>query len=124
MLGYLEVLVVASLAIFFSSFTTPYLSGVFTFGLFLIGRVSETLGTMLASLENDWLRVPLKGLFTLVPDLHVFAISGSQVDAAHVSVHGAFVTWAYVGTSSLYALAWLATLLVLASVIFQRRDFV
>jgi len=39
-----EQFIVAAIAVLFSSFSTPFLSGFFTAGLFLIGRVSHELG--------------------------------------------------------------------------------
>jgi hypothetical protein len=39
-------------------------------------------------------------------------------------VHGDFVSWTYVGTAAGYGLLWIAGLLLLACLIFQRRDFV
>ena len=42
-LGWLEVMLVAAIAIFFSSFSTPFLSGIFTFAIFFIGRSSKEL---------------------------------------------------------------------------------
>ena len=37
-----------------------------------------------------------KGALVIVPDLHVFSISGGDVDGQHVSVNGGFVDWGYV----------------------------
>jgi ABC-type transport system involved in multi-copper enzyme maturation permease subunit len=41
-----------------------------------------------------------------------------------VSVHTEFVSWGYVMSSSLYAMVYIAILLLLAIAIFSRRDFV
>ena len=43
LLGWMEVMVVAAIAIFFSSFSTPFLSGAFTLGLFIVGRSWDDL---------------------------------------------------------------------------------
>lgn len=59
-----------------------------------------------------------------MPDLHLFAVSGRTLDDAHVSVHGEFVSWAYVGLAGLHGLGWIVGLLALAAVLFHRRDFV
>ena len=47
-----------------------------------------------------------------------------DVDGQHVSVHGHFVGWDYVGTAAGYGLLYILALLVLAMVIFSRRNFV
>lgn len=123
-LAWLEVMLVAAVAIFFSSFSTPYLSGIFSFALFAIGRSYAELSYA----AEKWKEPVLQGVATvalwLVPDLHLFVISGGEVEGQHVSVNGAFVSWSYVGTSALYALMVITALLLLAMAIFSRRDFV
>jgi ABC-type transport system involved in multi-copper enzyme maturation permease subunit len=123
LLGYLEVLVVAAIAIFFSSFSTPYLSGIFTFALFFLGRISEEIRLAAEGAQDAWIRAIAGGALRIVPDLHVFAASGGEIDGRHASVHGDFVGWGYVGVAGLYAAGWIAILLLLAALIFRRRDF-
>jgi hypothetical protein len=50
-------------------------------------------------------------------------VSGHVVAGKHVSVHGDFVTWGYVGTTSAYGLLYVGVMLLLAMVIFSRRNF-
>jgi len=122
-LGWLEVMLVAAIAIFFSSFSTPFLSGIFTFAIFFIGRSSKELEYAANKAKDPVLRVIGKGALYVIPDLHLFAVSGGEVDGKAVSVHATFVPWAYVGHAALYAFAVAAVLLVLAIVVFSRRDF-
>lgn len=121
-LAWLEVLVVAAIAIFFSSFSTPFLSGIFALGVWAIGRVTPDLERA-AEAGAPALRWTAKLAALIVPDLHLFAVSGREVGGAHVSVHGEFVSWAYVGLAALHGLGWIAGLLALAAVLFHRRDF-
>jgi len=123
-LAWFEVLTVAAIAVFFSSFSTPFLSGIFALGLFVLGRVTPDMQTAIASAEAPWMRTTLRGALQIVPDLHLYAISGRTLDGHHVSVHHDFVSWGYVGTAAAYGILWIAGLLILASLIFQRRDFV
>jgi Cu-processing system permease protein len=124
LLSYFEVLVVAAIAVFFSSFSTPFLSGVFTFVLFFLGRVTPEMRAALESTESSVTTTLLRGALRAVPDLHLFAISGRTVEGQHVSVNGEFVSWGYVATTVGYGVAVIAALLVLSALIFQRRDFV
>lgn len=124
LLAYFEVLVVAALAVFFSSFSSPYLSGIFTFGIFLVGRVSPEARRAADAAKDAWISTLAQTVLRLVPDLDLFAISGGELEGAHVSVHGDFVSWAYVGHAALYAGSVIAILLTLAAVIFRGRDFV
>jgi ABC-type transport system involved in multi-copper enzyme maturation permease subunit len=123
-LAWMEVLTVAAIAVFFSSFSTPFLSGIFALGLFVIGRVTPDMKAALGSEEaSATIKGVLSVVLEVVPDLHLFAISGRTLDGQHVTVHGDFVSWGYVATASGYGLLWIAGLLALAMVIFQRRDF-
>jgi ABC-type transport system involved in multi-copper enzyme maturation permease subunit len=122
-LGWGEVLTVAAIAIFFSSFSTPFLSGIFTFGLFFIGRSYAELAYAAEKAKEPVLKAIAEVALWLVPDLHIFSISGGEVAGNHVSVHGDFVTWGYVAAAGGYAAAVIGVLLILAMLIFQRRDF-
>jgi ABC-type transport system involved in multi-copper enzyme maturation permease subunit len=123
LLGWLEVLIVAAIAIFFSSFSTPFLSGLFTLALFIAGRSWKELEYAANKARSSVLRVIGEGALYIVPDLHLYTISGGDVDGQHVSVHADFVSWAYVGHAALYAGAVVFVLILLAIVVFQRRDF-
>ena len=123
LLGYLEVLTVAAIAVFFSAFSSPYLSGVFTFGLFVMGRLTPEMRAAVEQSKIGWVQDVCRAALRLVPDLHLFSVSGSTVDGAYVSVHGDFVSWGYVGIATGYSALYVTALLVLAMVIFARRDF-
>ncbi len=122
-LAWFEVLTVAAIAVFFSSFSTPFLSGIFALGLFVLGRVTPDMRDALQTAESPWMRTTLRGALEIVPDLHLYAVSGRTLDGHHVSVHHDFVSWGYVSTAAAYGILWIAALLILASLIFQRRDF-
>jgi len=121
-LSWFEVMLVAAIAIFFSSFSTPFLSGIFALALWVIGRVTPDIeaATRASSPVIQW---TTKITLYIIPDLHLFSVSGSSVDGVSVSVHGDFVSWGYVGLSALHGLGWIAGLLALAAVLFHRRDF-
>lgn len=121
-LAYAEVLVVAAVAIFFSAMSSPFLSGMFTFLVFFLGRITPEIRIFIDTADSPTIRAALRGALYLVPDLHLFSVSGSTVDGGYVSVHDSFVTWGYVGTSVGYGLLYVTTLLVFAALIFSRRD--
>jgi ABC-type transport system involved in multi-copper enzyme maturation permease subunit len=123
LLGWMEVLVVAAIAVFFSSFSTPYLSGLFTFAVFFIGRVTPDLAYAAARAKEEWIRAIAAVALRMVPDLHLYAVSGSEVAGKPVSVHTSFVGWDYVGWSALHGAGWIGLLLVAAMIVFSRRDF-
>jgi ABC-type transport system involved in multi-copper enzyme maturation permease subunit len=124
LLSYCEILVVAAIALLFSSFSTPYLSGLFTFGLFVLGRVTPEMRAVVESGKMGALEDISRAALVVVPDLHLFAVSGGAVGGKYVSVHGEFVSWGYVAQAAGYGLLYVVILLVVSSVIFSRRDFV
>lgn len=118
-----EVLTVAAIAIFFSSFSSPFLSGIFALGLFALGRLTPDIEAAAATASQGWIEVVTKVALEIVPDLHLFSVSGRALDGEVVSVHGTFVGWGYVATALGYGFLWIAALLAAASLLFQRRDF-
>ncbi len=123
-LAFYEVLVVAAIAVFFSSFSSPFLSGIFTFGIFLVGRWTPDLRAVLATADSAIVSGACNIALYVVPDLHLFSVSGGKVDGNHVSVHGDFVSWAYMGMASGYAVLYIGILMGLSILVFSRRDFV
>lgn len=119
-----EILLITTLAILFSSFSSPYLSAMFTGALWLIGRnTPELRGFADGKLEGTPLGSLLSVVADAVPDFHLFYISGSSLDGATVSIHESFVSWGYVGSAGLYALLYGGTCLLIAIALFARRDF-
>jgi ABC-type transport system involved in multi-copper enzyme maturation permease subunit len=120
----LAIQIVAAVAVFFSSFSTPFLSGVFTAAIWFLARITPEIEYAARKAKVPAARLLAEIWLKLSPDLHMFMISGSEIDGQHVSVHGDFVGWGYVGNAGMYALLWIAVLLILASLIFRQRDFV
>jgi Cu-processing system permease protein len=122
LLAWCEVLTVAAIAIFFSSFSTPFLSGIFALAMWVIGRVTPDIETAIKT-GSAWIRTVARVALEIVPDIHLFSPSGRTVDGQAVSVHADFVSWGYVGLSWLHGLGWIAGLLAFACLLFHRRDF-
>ena len=119
-----EIAVITAIAVLFSSFSSPILSGALTLGIFAVGHFTPELRELIAKVEEAPLRVLLRGGMRLFPDLHLFYVSGSMVGGQHVSVHGAYVDWSYVAMAGLYGTLYCAAAIALAMIVFSRRDFV
>lgn len=122
-LSYIEVLIVAGIALFFSSFSTPFLSGIFTFALFCLGRLSADMRGFADTADAAWMRGALDVGLWIVPDLGLFSVSAGTVEGKYVSVHSDFVSWGYVTSAAGYGALYLGMLLAGAMLIFSRRDF-
>jgi len=117
-----EVLTVAAIAIFFSSFSTPFLSGIFALAMWVIGRLTPDIENATQA-ASGWIRWTSRAAPGFGPDIPLFSPSGRVVDDVAVSFHADFVSWSYVGLASLHGLGWIVGLLALACVLFHRRDF-
>ena len=122
-LAWLEVVTVAAIAIFFSSFSSPFLSGIFALAMWLLGRLTPDLEAATRA-ATPWIRITTRIALEIVPDVHLFAVSGRTLDGAAVSVHGDFVPWSYVALAAVHGVGWTVALLALAALVFHRRDFV
>ena len=123
-LNAVEAIVVTSIAVFFSSLAAPFMSGIFTFGLFLIGRNGDVLAELAERSAGKAAGLLFGGLLEVVPNLYLFYPSGRMFEEGYRSVHADFVPLDYVAWSALYGLAYAACLLLLAMAIFRRRDVV
>jgi ABC-type transport system involved in multi-copper enzyme maturation permease subunit len=116
-----EVLVLTAVALLFSSFSTPFLTALFTVGIWLAGRSADTMVTMKSKTLPPAIKEALKLLAEVIPNFNLFVPSHRALEKAL----DAYATpWTYLGTSMGYALLYSALLLALASLIFQRRDLI
>jgi len=121
-----ELLLVTAVALLFSSFSSPYLSAMFTASLWIIGRNSAELRAFAGSkkLADTPLGTVLDGAAAVLPDFHLFYVSGASLGGATpVSIHESFVSWGYVVEAGVYGAAYGGICLLLAMVLLARRDF-
>jgi ABC-type transport system involved in multi-copper enzyme maturation permease subunit len=120
---YVNVMVVTSVAVLFSSFSSPFLSGFFALGVFVVGRSVPEIQA-LGSKAGGAARVLMDASAAVLPNLHLFYPSGSIIGAEKVSIHATFVSARYVGWTTAYGLGYSLAVLLLAMLIFRKRDFV
>ena len=111
-----ELLLLTSVALFFSTFSTPMLSAALTFGIFLVGHFSTDLRNFGQVVDSPAAARLARGLYWVVPNLGQFDVK-SQV------VHGQPVPFGYMALTAGYAALYTAMLLTMAVFIFSRRDF-
>jgi len=124
----MNVTIVTSVAMFFSSFSSPFLSGLFALGVFVVGRSIPDVRALAERIGGAGGQLLAAGC-TLLPNLHLFTPSGAALgmeapSVQAVSVHGAFVGPSYLGWTTAYAIGYSAVVLACAMLIFRRRDFV
>jgi len=118
-----ELMLVTSLAVLFSSVSTPILSAVFTFFTYVAGQFASDvawLAEMAArGAEGEpgspfWGAV-LGAVYRLMPNLDLLNVRGTAVHA--IAVPAGQMAWTIV-----YAIAYSALVLVIACALFERRD--
>ena len=115
-LTWIELLVITAIAIVFSCFSTPTLSAMFTAGFVLIGRLAAPLKEFAEASDNEALERFANVVYLALPDLQTFNL---RAEAAY----GRPWEWEFVAYATGYGLVWSAVLLLLATVVFQFRDF-
>ena len=116
LLIYLELMLLTAVALLFSSFSSPALSALLTFMVFIIGHFStdlKSLATSLGSTSAGWL---FSGLYYLLPNLANYSFITS-------AAHGHAPSPAYVFATALYALVYIIVILAAATLVFSRRNF-
>jgi ABC-type transport system involved in multi-copper enzyme maturation permease subunit len=115
-LTFVELAIVTAIALFFSTFSTPMLSAALTFGLFVAGRFSADLRNFNDVVESPAAGALARALYWVLPNL-------APYDVRNQVVHGLPVPAGYLILTSLYGLVYIGAILVVATVVFSRRDF-
>jgi len=110
----LEFLMICALALLFSSFSSPLLSAVFAFSLFVIGSFAEDLRGF-AGMAHGFTRWLTTGAAYLVPNFSAFNVIASIA-------HGQPVAGRLILDNTFYALFYAAMALSAAVLIFERRN--
>jgi ABC-type transport system involved in multi-copper enzyme maturation permease subunit len=116
LLIYFELLIITAVALVFSSFSSPALSALLTFFVFIIGHFSadlKVLANTSGSAPTRWL---FRGIYYLLPNF-------SNYSVITPTAHGLTPEPVAVLVSGIYAVVYVAVLLSVASLIFGRRNF-
>ena len=116
LLIYMELMLLTAIALLFSSFSSPALSALLTFMVFIIGHFSADLKSLAVSLGSTSARWVFTGLYYLLPNLANYSFITP-------AAHGRAPSAAFVFATGLYALAYIAVILAAATLVFSRRNF-
>ena len=118
-LVWIESVVIGAIAMLFGSFSTPLVASILAFGIMVVGRFSEDL---IQLQERAWkLGEPslildiARDLLVLIPPLHLYNVTEEVV-------YGVILPGAYWINATLMGLAYSVVCLLIAQVIFGRRD--
>jgi ABC-type transport system involved in multi-copper enzyme maturation permease subunit len=120
---FVNVMIVTSVALLFSSFSSPFLSGFFALGVFVVGRSVPDL-RQLAARAGGGARGAVDVVAAVLPNLHLFYPSGAVIGAQNTALSGQLLGPGYMAWTTLYGLTYSLLVLGLSMIIFARRDFV
>lgn len=115
-----EVLVLCAVALMFSAFSTPFLTALFTTGVWLVGRSADLMIQMKSKLLPQLIRDILRELVRVWPNFNLFVPGTHTLTGAGETLGGPS---AYIASSMVYAVLYSALLLAFAAWVFRRRDF-
>lgn len=113
---FLELTILTAVAILFSSFSSPALSALLTFFVFIIGHFSSSLRDFAENLGSNSAKMFFNFLYYFLPNLSFYSFI---TNAAHGDVPPASVF----GGAFLYAVVYISILLAATILIFSRRNF-
>jgi ABC-type transport system involved in multi-copper enzyme maturation permease subunit len=115
-----EVVVLVAVAMLFSSFSTPFSTGVLTIGIWLVGRSADEMATIRSKVLPASVRELLHALAWVVPNFNLF-VPPRRTLLETIAGHGGPAK--YVVSTMTYGVLYAAVLIALACVVFRKRDF-
>ncbi len=112
---FFEILVVLAFAFFFSTFSSPFLSGMFTLGIFIIGHFTRDLKQLAGTTEDALFKTLADTAYYILPNLEFLNYKTRVVH--HLAISGAEVI-----LSLAYAASYTLAVLMISMLIFQGRD--
>lgn len=116
LLIYVELMILTSIALFFSSFSSPALSALLTFFIFIIGHFSGDLKSLAASSKGITTRWLFAALYYLLPNLANYSYI---TPAAYGEMPSSRLVLAVI----FYAAVYISVVLAAATLVFNRRNF-
>jgi Cu-processing system permease protein len=111
-----ELMIVTAIALLFSTFSSPLLSALLTFGLWVAGHFNQDLRNFEAIIDTPAAVWTGRAVYYLLPNLAPFNIRAEVAHGVDVPTRAVVLTLAY-------AAVYITALLVAAVAIFRRRDF-
>ena len=115
LLLYVELIILTGVAMLFSSFSSPALSALLTFFVFVIGHFSADLKTLSQSTPSVATRWFFAGLYYLLPNL-------ANYNAITAAAHGLSPAPSFLITTIVYGVIYVGVLLAATTLVFGRRN--
>ena len=114
---FFQMLLLAALTIFFSTFTTPIVNFFLSFGIFMVGNLSSVTDSLTTN-SNPIVRTTGSIIHYLLPNFGNFNIQNALIHPTNEITNPV----EYMRNNIIYALIYSAVLLILAIIVFDRRE--
>jgi ABC-type transport system involved in multi-copper enzyme maturation permease subunit len=111
----LELALVTALALFFSCFSSPMLSTLFTLGLYVAGIFSADIRDIGMLTRSPAIQAAARGVYYVLPNFHNF-------NAITAAAHGESIPVSLIWQNTAYAALYVTLVLVAASAVFSGRN--
>jgi ABC-type transport system involved in multi-copper enzyme maturation permease subunit len=111
----LELALVTAFALFFSCFSSPMLSTLFTLGIYVTGVFAKDIRDFGELTRNPMLKGVTSALYYLIPNFHNFNVIAA-------AAHGDRIPFSLIWQNTLYAFLYVLLVLLAASAVFSRRN--
>ena len=98
---FVELCLITAVALFFSTFSSPILSAVLTFGVYVVGHFDADLRGFESVVSSPFAAALARGAYYVLPNLASFDVKADVV-------HGQPVPWSFVALSTGYGLVYIA----------------
>lgn len=117
LLSYFEFIILISLAIFFSSFTSPTMAAVYTLAIYVIGHFSKDLVNFGKISGNQLIIKLTEAIYYIIPDLE-------KLNLKNIVLYGSNnITQEIILSGILYSIFYTVSVLLFSSLLFELKDF-
>lgn len=116
LLTWMELMLLTALSVLMSTIASPILGAIFSLLLYVIGHASADIRDLAVRFGSGVLRVMTDVVYYAVPNLEYLNVRSKVT-------HGVNIDPAYVAFASAYALLYAIAFLVIAVLVFERKEF-
>jgi ABC-type transport system involved in multi-copper enzyme maturation permease subunit len=115
-LTWMELLLLTALSVLMSTLASPVLGAIFSFLLYVIGHASVDIRELAVRFGSGAIRVASDVVYYALPNLEYLNVRSKVI-------HGVQIDPGYVAFASAYALLYSLAFLVIAVLVFERKEF-
>jgi ABC-type transport system involved in multi-copper enzyme maturation permease subunit len=116
LLIFIELMVITSIAVMFSTFSSPILGIILTFCCYAMGHLSEDFIFITDKIELRYLKMLCKTIYNILPHMADFNIKNELV-------HGITVSNDYIVSATAYGFMYSIGIIFISIIIFSNRNF-